>query len=868
MVSDSHGFGSAYPFCVCVCCILSCILSDTLPSKLDCHLIGHLLRSSMDPSENISKVKSKGMKRKTAETATLLDIQWFTRQQLCDEYNKLHYDGMGFNIKHTNTKFGCFASKDVFVDAYSDFTRNGHTAEIYEVLQRGCRLCFDIECVHSGDDVDYAEWYRSLERAIDDLLMTNGVKPETIRHKTLSNHSRFKLNSDMTTKRYMSSFHLVYSEIVFADVQTMKEFVHAKIKPSIISDVRWTWWKDEAKQTPARTSIDFCIYSKNRAMRCIGAHKGKPGDGYLRAWDTENWTAKLFEDADAYREYVEKSTIHAADTEDCEHLFKTTQPSPVQAIEELRVINETDRIIARKLIETYQPMSENFEYAKLDESGVLQYRRVQPSHCVICDQQHDSDGMYATIYSQRVYVRCHRDDEKRSICVGSTSPFAAKLQLATQTDRKFIEEALKLVTSDTLDDHNSWICLCRAVAGAFGQDDEGLRLITDATMAAVAWDPETTPAFISKIYKGAIGIKGIGSIIYELAKHEPVKMKKLAKAMRTKKPAVPDAAVRPITDLRPMAIGMIDERYLHELMESSDEDCPIATEKIISHMNHFVCIIRKSGGSPVIMEERTNGDGDQIFVMNCIRDCVLTYKKYTCSVWKCSPMDLWLRHVNSREFDRVVFSPDNTHSARDFNLFRGLKITPQTAVAGDVEPFVDHIRTIWCRGNEILLDYTLNWLAATIQFPGRVLCSSIVLKGGQGCGKGVICGNFMRKIFGDQCYLQATSLETISGRFCPENIKTNLFLFLDEVVFSGDRREANKLKAQISEPERRFEAKFTNPISVRNCSNIIIASNGTHIRAHIHTRTHACIHTYTHTRMQIHKHAHTCRRRPGPRRER
>jgi hypothetical protein len=208
-------------------------------------------------------------------------------------------------------------------------------------------------------------------------------------------------------------------------------------------------------------------------------------------------------------------------------------------------------------------------------------------------------------------------------------------------------------------------------------------------------------------------------------------------------------------------------------------------------------------------------------------------------------MDIWLRNVDSREFDKVVFSPDNTHSAREFNLFRGLKITREMAVVGDIEPFIDHIRTIWCKGNDVLLNYVLSWLAATVQFPGKVLCSSVVLKGGQGCGKGVICSTFMRAIFGDQTYMHATSLETISGRFCPENIKTNLFMFLDEVIFSGDRKEANKLKAQISEPERRFEAKFTNPISVKNCSNILIASNGKHI--HTHTRIHMGT-PHTHTR--------------------
>jgi hypothetical protein len=99
-----------------------------------------------------------------------------------------------------------------------------------------------------------------------------------------------------------------------------------------------------------------------------------------------------------------------------------------------------------------------------------------------------------------------------------------------------------------------------------------------------------------------------------------------------------------------------------------------------------------------------------------------------------------------------------------------------------------------------------------------------VLKGGQGAGKGIIV-QMLGDIVGQEHFISATRLEAVTGTFQEEKVKTNLLTFLDECTFGGDKRQASILKGLLSESERKWEAKYLNPIRIKNHSNFIVASN-------------------------------------------
>ena len=62
-----------------------------------------------------------------------------------------------------------------------------------------------------------------------------------------------------------------------------------------------------------------------------------------------------------------------------------------------------------------------------------------------------------------------------------------------------------------------------------------------------------------------------------------------------------------------------------------------------------------------------------------------------------------------------------------------------------------------------------------------------------------------------------------------DSAKASLLTFLDEATFSGDKKQASKLKALITEATKRFEQKFVNAIFLSNLSNYFMASNYDHI---------------------------------------
>jgi hypothetical protein len=193
-------------------------------------------------------------------------------------------------------------------------------------------------------------------------------------------------------------------------------------------------------------------------------------------------------------------------------------------------------------------------------------------------------------------------------------------------------------------------------------------------------------------------------------------------------------------------------------------------------------------------------------------------------------IDLWRQHSDKRTCHVLGFEPAEPpgtgSSSGMFNLFRGLGIPRDAAVkdTAQVQLVVWHILTIWCRGNEVHCKYLLDWMAHLVQRPGVKMIVAPVLKGGQGAGKGIII-QLLGDILGSEHFISATNLEAVTGTFQEEKVKTNLLTFLDECTFGGDKRQSSVLKGLLSENMRKWEAKFLNPIRIKNHSNFIVASN-------------------------------------------
>jgi hypothetical protein len=277
------------------------------------------------------------------------------------------------------------------------------------------------------------------------------------------------------------------------------------------------------------------------------------------------------------------------------------------------------------------------------------------------------------------------------------------------------------------------------------------------------------------------------------------------------------------------------DEHLYDLMQAwyigaegiiDDDFDPVLSAlklRIVRIMNRFHAVIRKQTKVQII--EETPGDPEKKFIMRSIADAKEAYITFGIGPKKIiTPMTWWLTHHKARTFDKIVFNPANTHGPRELNLFRGLAIPREEAVAGDITPLLDHIKTIWCKGNQEQYDYALNWMAHLIQKIGVKMGTCLVVKGRQGAGKGCVI-QLLAKIIGDRYFHHVQDMNTILGNFNSEEELTNLLAFIDECIFSGDPKQAQKLKTLVTEHKRKYEAKYVQAVSVANHSNYMIASN-------------------------------------------
>jgi Bifunctional DNA primase/polymerase, N-terminal/Family of unknown function (DUF5906) len=188
--------------------------------------------------------------------------------------------------------------------------------------------------------------------------------------------------------------------------------------------------------------------------------------------------------------------------------------------------------------------------------------------------------------------------------------------------------------------------------------------------------------------------------------------------------------------------------------------------------------------------------------------------------------EVWRRHPGRRQFiGGVVFDPDDSRKAaiaekNQLNLWRGFQV--ERRPGGSWALMKAHIRDVLCSGNAECFDYLIRWMARLVQFPGEQGHVAVVLKGGQGCGKGIVARSLMR-LFGQHGLAIAQS-KHLTGNFNAHQ-RDCVFLFADEAFYAGDPSVVGVLKSIITEPTLTIEGKNQNIQTCPNFIHLMMASN-------------------------------------------
>jgi hypothetical protein len=179
----------------------------------------------------------------------------------------------------------------------------------------------------------------------------------------------------------------------------------------------------------------------------------------------------------------------------------------------------------------------------------------------------------------------------------------------------------------------------------------------------------------------------------------------------------------------------------------------------------------------------------------------------------------WILHPHRKQCESIAFLPGQDVDGI-YNLWRGFAFEPSSK--GSCERYLAHVRDNICRGIEERYEYLLNWMAYAIQFPDRQGEIAVVLRGGQGTGKGIFANTF-GKLWGRH-YMPISSAKHLTGAF-NQHLRDCVVLFADEAFYAGDKQHEGTLKALVTEPLLTIEAKGVDAETSSNYLHVIMASN-------------------------------------------
>ena len=243
-------------------------------------------------------------------------------------------------------------------------------------------------------------------------------------------------------------------------------------------------------------------------------------------------------------------------------------------------------------------------------------------------------------------------------------------------------------------------------------------------------------------------------------------------------------------------------------------------QELLTRMNQKHAVVMVGGKCVIANEEFDPSWGHDTVTFSSEADLIRRYANRRVGHGKSQTTEgrAWLTNPGRRQFDGVVFAPGKDTPGY-LNLDRGFAVEPRH---GDCSLFLDHVRNNICRCDEDLSDYLLAWMADCVQNRSRRTGISVVLRGRQGTGKGVLCSQF-GALFGRH-FIQVTQAGHLTGNF-NSHLKDKLLVHADEAFWAGDKKAEGVLKALITEDTIQIEMKGKDVVTFRNHIRLIVSSN-------------------------------------------
>lgn len=186
----------------------------------------------------------------------------------------------------------------------------------------------------------------------------------------------------------------------------------------------------------------------------------------------------------------------------------------------------------------------------------------------------------------------------------------------------------------------------------------------------------------------------------------------------------------------------------------------------------------------------------------------------------------WLEDGRRRQYEGVVFCPQQDAGPRWYNLWQGFTVKPVEGPANhpSLDAFLDHALNNVCSGNAKEFNWLMGFFAHLIQKPWEKPLVAVVMQGLKGCGKNALVERVGALV--GQHSLLASNDRYLMSNF-NSHMENNLLFILDEASWAGDKKAEGRLKDLITGTRHNIERKGCEPYMVTNLCRVIILGNET-----------------------------------------
>lgn len=256
----------------------------------------------------------------------------------------------------------------------------------------------------------------------------------------------------------------------------------------------------------------------------------------------------------------------------------------------------------------------------------------------------------------------------------------------------------------------------------------------------------------------------------------------------------------------------------------------VAVDPVLAEFNNKYAVVQNTGGGSCRIVYEEVKDESKIMVLQTPTDFKSFYSNQFVDIvvqvgnntqTKSIPAgDWWYRHPLRRSYRTIVFEPGREVPDDVYNLWRGFAY--EARPGGSCDLFLSHMLEGICDNNEEVYEYLLSWMALAVQKPDQPGHTAVVMRGGQGTGKGTFARTFCG-LFGRHGK-QIVDAKHLTGHF-NFHLRDCVALFADEAVAAADRSHESMLKAIVTEDTLMVTPKGKEASIERNYLHVIMASN-------------------------------------------